>query len=425
MASGSRYAPLAEDDFESDDPGLHTHPAPSQAHTRLASPTATLQALGIINQAYVDWTISVTRDITRREVVNVYNVLGGKLYEHRNDFLNECDTTHATFKELDTSMTGLHTKADTARNLALKAVEENKQLKAELVTVNADLEVLNRNNTELVKQYKELAAKFTQLEQGLSTRTTLSISTAPAPVVSQASRIKASEPPKYKGNKGSDITLEQWLQKMGLWFCVQNITTDDNKITLALMYLEGGAHDYVKDYVETASSGRTLGSWTDFVNRLKAGYRQLAPEKTAQTSLEEWCSKSHSTVIQFAENFRRYASKSGYADVELIQRIDNQVGKNSQILTVMTAMRQVNPVLILTKWEHYLHWVLKLEMETRGNQAKSSSQQHTTSRPPRDPNTIDVDAMCKPEKLLKEQLKCLDKKLCFRCSKHKFTTGQK
>ncbi|EJF65184.1 hypothetical protein DICSQDRAFT_166235 [Dichomitus squalens LYAD-421 SS1] len=288
----SCYAPLAEDDFESEDPGPHTHPAPSLAHTRPASPTATLQvypeiqwiyagveydslenairalanSLGITNPAYVDWTISVTRDITWREIVNVYNVLGSKIYEHRNDFLNESDTTHATFKELDTSMTGLHTKADTAGNLALKVVEENKQLRAELVTVNADLEVLNRNNTELVKRYKELAAKFTQLEQGLSTRTTPGISTAPVPVVSQASRIKASEPPKYKGKKGSDITLEQWLQKMGLWFRVQNITTDDDKITLALMYLEGGAHDYVEDYVETASNGGTLGSWTNFVN---------------------------------------------------------------------------------------------------------------------------------------------------------------
>ncbi|TBU36006.1 hypothetical protein BD309DRAFT_835382, partial [Dichomitus squalens] len=174
MALGSCYVPLAEDDFESEDPGSHTHPAPSLAHTRPASPTAALQAypeiqwiyagveydslenairaladsLGINNQAYVDWTISVTRDITRREVVNVYNVLSGKIYEHQNNFLNEWDTTHATFKELDVSMTGLHTKADTAGNLALKAVKENKWLKAELVTVNADLEVLNRNNTE-------------------------------------------------------------------------------------------------------------------------------------------------------------------------------------------------------------------------------------------------------------------------------------
>ncbi|EJF61711.1 hypothetical protein DICSQDRAFT_169726 [Dichomitus squalens LYAD-421 SS1] len=275
MASGSRYAPLAEDDFESEDPGPHTHPAPSLAHTRPASPTATLQAypeiqwiyagveydslenairasansLGITNPAYVDWTISVTRDITRREIVNVYNVLGSKIYEHRNDFLNEIDTTHATFKEL--------TLLGTSLSKPLKRT--NKQLRAELVTVHADLEVLNRNDTELVKRYKELAAKFTQLEQGLSTRTTLGTSTAPVPVVSQASRIKASEPPKYKGNKGSDITLEQWLQKMGLWFRVQNITMDNDKITLALMYLEGGVHDYVEDYIETASNSGTLG----------------------------------------------------------------------------------------------------------------------------------------------------------------------
>ncbi|TBU36144.1 hypothetical protein BD309DRAFT_878909, partial [Dichomitus squalens] len=216
------------------------------------------------------------------------------------------------------------------------------------------------------------------------------------PVVSQAWHIKASEPPKYKGNKGSDITLKQWLlsrtalmalhflfdsdhclldpllpgdssfnlsspvlpvelrssltlQKMGLWFRVQNITTDDNKITLALVYLEDGAHNYVEDYVETASNSGALGTWADFTNRLKAGYRQLALEKTAQTSLEEWCSKTHSTIIQFAENFHRYASKSGYTDVELIGHIDNQVGKNSQILTVITAMRQINPMLIPTK----------------------------------------------------------------------------
>ncbi|EJF59973.1 hypothetical protein DICSQDRAFT_171460 [Dichomitus squalens LYAD-421 SS1] len=433
MASGPHYAPLAEDDFESDDPGSHTHPAPSQAHTRPASPTATLQAyleiqwiyagveydsfenaicasansLGITNQAYVDWTISVTRDITRREVVNVYNVLSNKVYEHRNDFLKECDTTHATFRQMDSSMTGLHTKADTAGNLALKAVEENKQLKAEIITVKADLDMLNHNNMELVKWYKELTAKFMQLEQDLSNCTMFGITTAPAPVVSQASRIKASESPKYKGNKGSEVTLEQCLQKMGLWFRIQNITTDDDKITLALTYLEGGVHDYIEDYIETAASGESLGTWTDFVNRLKAGYRQLAPEKTAQTSLKEWCSKTHTTVIQFAENFGRYASKSGYADVELIHRIDNQVGMNSQILTVMTAMQQVNLMLIPTKWEHYLDWVLKLEMETRGNQAKLSLQQHTTSRPLQNPNAMDVDT----KKLSKEQLEWLDKKL--------------
>ncbi|EJF61048.1 hypothetical protein DICSQDRAFT_61627 [Dichomitus squalens LYAD-421 SS1] len=105
-----------------------------------------------------------------------------------------------------------------------------------------------------------------QLEQGLSNRTSFGITTAPTPVVSQVSRIKASEPPKYKGNKGSDVTFEQWLQKMGLWFHVQNITTDDDKVTLALMYLKGGTHNYVEEYIETAASGGSLGTWADFVN---------------------------------------------------------------------------------------------------------------------------------------------------------------
>ncbi|TBU37265.1 hypothetical protein BD309DRAFT_984402, partial [Dichomitus squalens] len=219
---------MTSDDFELDNPpgtitgtpwtygGVKYNSLEDAIHASAAS-------LNITNEAYIDWTITVMRDIIWRKVVNVYNVLSNKVYKHRNDFLNECDATYANFRALDTSMTGLHTKADTTRNLALKAVEENKQLKVELVTVNADLDILNRNNTELVKRYKELMAKFTQLEQGLLSCTTFGMTTAPAPVVSQASRIKASEPPKYKGNKGPDITLEQWLQKMGLWFHIQNI----------------------------------------------------------------------------------------------------------------------------------------------------------------------------------------------------------
>ena len=34
----------------------------------------------------------------------------------------------------------------------------------------------------------------------------------PIPAIS---KVKASELPKFKGNKGSNITLEQWLQKIG------------------------------------------------------------------------------------------------------------------------------------------------------------------------------------------------------------------
>ena len=44
-------------------------------------------------------------------------------------------------------------------------------------------------------------------------------------------------------------------------------------------------------------------------------------------------------------------------------------------------------------------------------------------RTTRDPDAMDIDTMCKPEKLLKEQEDWLTKKLCFQCGKHPFETG--
>ena len=78
------------------------------------------------------------------------------------------------------------------------------------------------------------------------------------------------------------------------------------------------------DYAQKAAEGNPLGTWTDFVAHLHSGYRELAPEKSAQQSLEEHCAKSHSSLTMFAENFHCFAIKSGYSDVELICQIEAQ-----------------------------------------------------------------------------------------------------
>ena len=44
------------------------------------------------------------------------------------------------------------------------------------------------------------------------------------------------------------------MQKMGLWFRIQNVTADDDRITLALMYFKGGALDFVSDCYDKAVS---------------------------------------------------------------------------------------------------------------------------------------------------------------------------
>ena len=85
------------------------------------------------------------------------------------------------------------------------------------------------------------------------------------------SRPKIGDPPKFKG-KTREMTVEQWLQKLGIWFRYQNTTTDDDKITTALLFLEGGAQAYMDDYAQKAADGISLGTWDDFVRRLHNGY---------------------------------------------------------------------------------------------------------------------------------------------------------
>ena len=456
---GSRFVGLSVGDFGPNEPGPSgTQPPASpvpqtQEPTRPTSPTPTLQPYvgpttwtwgeteyDTLEEAILasmtehdmpeklrGWYISIVRDLTRREIVDLYNLLGNKMYEHRAEANTAITQLRTQYELAQKAVRELRGKADVAvasAKLATDKVQtleaENVALKAEITSLKADHDVLNTNVLLVVEKYKELAAKVNNVVTHPPAGSAPITISAQAPT---ASKVKASEPPKFKGNKGSDITLEQWLQKMGLWFRIQNVTADDDRITLALMYLEGGALDFVSDYVDNASEGFALGSWSDFVDRLKAGYRQLAPEKTAQASLEEWCTKIHPSVIQFAENFRRFASKSGYSNVELIRRIDHQISRDVQIQTVMATTRQINPDRVPLTWDKYLDWALTIEMDMRGNKLQASS----TSRPaPRkDPNAMDIDNLRKPEKLSKEQAEWLEKKLCFRCGKHPYKSGQR
>ena len=180
------------------------------------------------------------------------------------------------------------------------------------------MDVLNRNNSLLVNAVKELKAQMnTVLTHPAAPSTSTPVQPAP-PTVSSASHPKIADPPKFKG-KTQDLMVEQWLQKLGIWFQYQNIVKDEDKITTALLFLEGGAQSYMDDYAEKAAEGHHLGTWDVFVDRLRSGYRELAPEKSAQQSLEELCAKTHVSISSFAENFHRLAIKSGYSDIELIR----------------------------------------------------------------------------------------------------------
>ena len=445
--SGSRFAPLAPADEQLPEPE-EQHGNETPVPSRMASPTPTLAPLvlplewkyttaegqevvydtlaelidkihaehGGQRSAYIA-IAKIAESMATHTAAAVFNTLGNKIYEHAN-------AQHGMNVVIDKTIKHLRKKTNefeaNFNQFSGEATQEIQALKNIVTRLTNEIAQLNNDMNQLDANMRTLQQEFRALKdsQGITgTSHMLAGSTA---------RIKVAEPPKYKGNKGSDITLEQWLQKIGLWLRHCNVTDDNDKILMALMYLEGGAQSYMDDYIDKAANELPLGSWQNFVDRLKSGYRQLAPERAAQQSLEDLCRKSHSSMASFAEDFRRFASKSGYADVELIYRIEEQVKKvNMEIDRTMTAYCEITPATVPTKWENFLDWVLGVEMRHRNNLNTRSRQTGSTTTRSKDPNAMDIDAVRKPEKMAKEQESWLADGKCFRCGKHPYKKGDR
>lgn len=439
----NRFAPLNVEQVLGEDNTHHSGSTPRASHhptpvaSRAPSPTPTLFPAYVpetwrfgdatyttleeairasatpfdIHDDVIEWMIQVIQSFSSRDIGQVYNALGTKIYEHR-------DALNTSIETLSEENQALRNDIDSAKATIRDVNAKADQAIQENVT-------LHNNQGVLLQAIQKLSKDVASLTTEVTTLRVANLFSAPAPTntvfapSSSKSRPKVADPPKYKGNKSSDITLEQWLQKLGVWFRYQGIVLDDDKITTALMYLEGGAHSYMDDYAEKAALGDTLGTWQNFIDRLKSGYRQLSPEKSAQQSLDELCSKQHSSMATFAEGFRLHAVKSGYSDVELIRRIDQQ--RSREMRMVMTTVAQVNPAQVATTWETYLEWALDIEMKMR-EQGKDKHIGGTSSgsrSTPKDPNSMDIDAVKKAEKLSREQMEWQSKGLCFRCGKHR------
>nr|VWP02187.1 Uncharacterized protein [Ganoderma boninense] len=186
------------------------------------------------------------------------------MYEHRNQEAAELHRLRVLLNKKVSSVTYTD-DMDDLRSRCKDLEDENEKLKAELVALKADGDVLNQNHGTLVNAIKQLQAQVNSLAShptGIRSHGT----PAHAP-----SRPKIADPPKFKG-KTPDLTVEQWFQKLGIWFRYQNITSEDDKITTALLFLEGGAQSYMDDYAQRAAEGVPLGTWNNFANRLQSGH---------------------------------------------------------------------------------------------------------------------------------------------------------
>ena len=423
--------------------------------------------------AYIrDWVLVCFATYAQRDHAATFNMLGHKITEHRALAREETKVYARKIFDLDERLSRM--EQDRLR-LGLKVSElqaENRRRSEETMELKRQVEVLANNDQVFQQAVKFLKDENQDLRNQINALRTAGISppvprftaptpqptqplppvfppppppgppmppfppAPPAPVAPQQpvqptsndKKPKIPDPPKFAGkDKGSKLTLDQWLQKMNIWIRYQGFVQDNSKIIAALMFLEEGPLSYMSEYSQRASDGRDLGTWAEFVARLSTGYRDYSPEKTARAKLEEHCAKKHATLTAFAEQFRLHAHKSGYSDAELIARIERHLSQ--QIRGHMITLKTIDPTRIPTAWEGYLEFVLGQEAEFRTARDPSQSTSHTNvSTPAKDPNAMDIDAVRQSpqqQDLTQEQHTWWEKKLCFRCGKHPYVKGEK
>jgi hypothetical protein len=256
---------------------------------------------------------------------------------------------------------------------------------------------------------------------------------APAPVAPIAPPVPAAAPsshtclprmdvPKFSGNT-KDQTLKDWVMKMHVYFRHQKVTNNEDRITIALMALKGHPHLYMQEYSMAISKNLQLGMWAEFLSKLETGYKDLAPEKRAQQNLDKVDSKKYTNVRSFAEDFRIWAPKSGYSDVELIARINRK--RSERLVNVMTGAEMANPALAPSTWACYLDYVLQFETKLRKNRNANGMRSH------KDLDAMEVNTMRtftrprgKEKELNDKQKKWAKAGLCFKCGKHPCLRGK-
>ena len=152
----------------------------SQHPTRPPSPTPTLEPLRVpeawrfngqeyehfedaaraaghhynIDEEYINYIMAMVNDLARKNIIEAYNQLGNKMYEHRNQSAIDIHTLRTELGR-KVNNTKYREDIDDLESRCHDLEDDNEKLKAEIVAVKADADVLNRNHETLVNVIKQ------------------------------------------------------------------------------------------------------------------------------------------------------------------------------------------------------------------------------------------------------------------------------
>ena len=158
-------------------------------------------------------------------------------------------------------------------------------------------------------QPTDLAAAITLLTESLS-----------SPKKSTA-RTKVREPDVFDGS--DTRKLQPFLVQCTLNFhdCPDAFTSDSDKVTLALSYLEGTVLDWFEPSLTSGESLPWLDDYSNFVGELKNNFGPHDPEGEAEADLENLKMHDNQHIVKYLVDFNCLATRVQWGDTTLCRQM--------------------------------------------------------------------------------------------------------
>ncbi|KAF7977521.1 hypothetical protein HWV62_3280 [Athelia sp. TMB] len=270
----------------------------------------------------------------------------------------------------------------------VQQVAENIVEELDKCASHTDLDTMESSVIDNITSIKEIKPPVANLSSQV---VNLNTQMAQLPVSAQSSggtrHPKIGEPPEFNGIDGK-VKFQEWMNKIQLWVVHENIVTDKHHITVAMNKLSGSAAQYMEPWIEKLTSGKTIGSWDEFVHKLAIQYGQRDEKEGAKkelTALFINIDLAHKNFVKYAEKFRTLGCISGYEDSLLIDKLSQVIEKD--MCLALIGYKSGNN--IPTKWGEYLDLLLEIFKDVHPDKA----QGHIFGRDKGPSDTMDVDSV--------------------------------
>ena len=223
---------------------------------------------------------------------------------------------------------------------------------------------------------------------------------------------------------GKAETAQAWMDSVRLYLLINHALYYDNdrKIAFALSYMKkGSAATWAEVHRQQGLTTLLFGTFTQFQNDFETTFVNTNATREAMSWLSTTRIDSGEQLQEYINTFKLNVIRAQYNELKDTATLISyfSTGLPTWIMHRIQAMDMV-PTTLAIWYEKAAHFHLqreiarKIALTHQGNGLQSSRTNQNprliNPRPPRDPNTMDIDALnLTPAK----QSYCLHKRLCF------------